>query len=168
MIYQLLLNNNLLCVCGSRRLTAGTMTPFYNRATCPQLPYKPTCSPVSVADAWQELQVFDCQFVKHSQERKHCWLTQLYKRGWNRLLYLSLENAVLCFQGYVQTTNMAAVAQEVELVIHSLEGRRFNPRLHQSARRSVLWWDIGPQVAPSGFNTGMWLYVWLCGPLYIL
>ena len=45
-------------------------------------------------------------------------------------------------------TLRAAVAQEVELVVHEAERQWFDPRLLQSAFRSVLGQDTQPQIAP--------------------
>lgn len=79
MIYQLLPSFGL-CVCGSRMLTACTITPLYNRTTCP--PAAPVCCRCLVGPT--ELWMPVCK--TQSKNRKHCWLTQHYPRDWNRVL----------------------------------------------------------------------------------
>ncbi len=49
----------------------------------------------------------------------------------------------------------AAVALEVELVAHLLEGRWFNLWLLQSAYPCVLEEETEPQIAPDGFSISM-------------
>ena len=53
--------------------------------------------------------------------------------------------------------NLAAVAQEVELVVHQPEGERYDLSLPQLPCRSVLEQDTAPQIAPDGCASSAWV-----------
>ena len=68
---------------------------------------------------------------------------------------LGFNSLRLSYQELSESYRRAAVAQEVERVVHQSEDRRFESRLLQSACRSVLGQDTEPQIAPEGCAIGV-------------